>query len=205
MRSTAATVKNFLGAFTDQHQTLGAGSFGVVKRFEHRKSGETRAVKYVPLIDEQSLVDWEREETVLRALAASSDLRSLHVVRLFGSWVGDIDSVRTGAFNMEMCDRTVLTDIQLRAPNVPPVRTALVWAAQLMKGLAFLHSLDFLHRDLKPNNVMLQGPGDSAVLKIGDMGSSRKYAVLMSSEVGTLPYRPPEILMAADVIEAGPG
>ena len=147
----------------------------------------------------------QNPQMAMQTLAASTDNSTNFIVRLYSSWVGMVGPTRTGMFVMEVCDRTVLDDILRRAPLVQPLLAALRWAHHLMRGLALIHSLSLLHRDLKPNNVMLHGLGDSAVLKIGDMGSSRKYAVLMSSEVGTLPYRPPEILMAADIIEAGPG
>lgn len=204
-RSAAPNLAKFQADLVNQHRMLGTGSFGVVKLFKDRFTGEQRAVKYVPLDCSESLAEWEREESVLLSLAASRDLNSAqHIVRLFSSWVGAVDSTKTGVFVMEACDRSVLEDIQRRAPRPAPLAAALTWAVQLMRGLAFLHGLDLLHRDLKPNNVLLQGAGDSAVLKIADLGSSRRGAALMTAAVATLPYRAPEILMGAEITEAGP-
>lgn len=204
MRSAAKALADFQANLIDECKILGAGSFGVVKLFRDRATGHLRAVKYVPLGRDPSLAEWEREESVLWALAASTHPSSRYVVRLFASWAGHFESRHTGAFVMEACDRSVLQDIEMRVPHIPPLGVALRWAAQLMSGLSLLHSLNVLHRDLKPNNVLLQGPGDDAVLKIADMGSSRREAPLMTSAMATVPYRPPEMLLAEEVVEAGP-
>jgi len=205
MRSNAITQAKFLSELRPVHQTLGSGTFGVVKLFVDRLTGENRAVKYVQVTDSHTAKDWEREELTLQMLAEVASPSAEYIVRLFSSWMGGAaPSKRTGVFVMEACDRSVLDDLRRRAPAVPPLLVALRWASQMMEGLALLHSLDLLHRDIKPNNVLLQGPGDTAVVKIADMGSSRRSAPLMTSVSQTLPYRAPEILMAAEIVEAGP-
>ena len=205
VRSPLATLKLFMEDLIDGRKKLGEGSFGVVKLFRDRQSGESRAVKYVTLRGADSLAEWEREELALKTLTAAADPGAQHFVRLYRSWVGQTTSNQTGVFVMEACDRSVLQDLLKRAPSAPPLLVALTWACQLMKGLVLLHSLGLVHRDLKPNNVLLQGPGDSAVIKIADLGSARRFGpVLMTAAVQTLPYRAPEILLGAEIIEAGP-
>jgi len=68
--------------------------------------------------------------------------------------------------------------------------TALRWSAQLVHGALFLHSQGFIHRDLKPNNLLLSQAGD---LKISDLGivrdsSSDAYLTLSGDQIGSVLY-----------------
>ncbi len=68
--------------------------------------------------------------------------------------------------------------------------TALRWCAQLLKGLGYLHAQGYIHRDLKPNNLLLTTSGD---LKIGDLGilrdvSADAYLTLSGDQIGSVLY-----------------
>lgn len=68
---------------------------------------------------------------------------------------------------------------------------------QLLKGLAYCHSHNILHRDLKPQNLLINKNG---VLKLADFGLARAFGVpvvFFSAEVVTLWYRPPDVLFGA--------
>ena len=65
----------------------------------------------------------------------------------------------------------------------------------ILEGVNAMHSSRAIHRDLKPENIFINSNGD---LKIGDFGISRTYGVSskpMSSEVVTMYYRAPEIVL----------
>ncbi|KAK3598266.1 hypothetical protein CHS0354_022583 [Potamilus streckersoni] len=71
---------------------------------------------------------------------------------------------------------------------------------QLLNGLYFIHSNKIMHRDLKPQNILITKYG---VLKIADFGLAREFSVpsgdgqpkQYTNCVVTLWYRPPELLL----------
>lgn len=70
---------------------------------------------------------------------------------------------------------------------------------QLLKGLAFCHSHNVLHRDLKPQNLLINKNGE---LKLADFGLARAFGIPVkcySAEVVTLWYRPPDVLFGAKI------
>lgn len=65
---------------------------------------------------------------------------------------------------------------------------------QIVSGVSYLHALQIMHRDLKPDNILIQND----VIKIADFGLSRYTTIkniTYSSHVVTLPYRAPEIVL----------
>jgi len=68
---------------------------------------------------------------------------------------------------------------------------------QLLKGIAFCHEHRVLHRDLKPQNLLINKRGD---LKLADFGLARAFGIPVRSyshEVVTLWYRAPDVLMGS--------
>lgn len=70
-----------------------------------------------------------------------------------------------------------------------------LFLAQLLRGLAYCHKRRILHRDLKPQNLLINRSGE---LKLADFGLARAQSVptkTYSNEVVTLWYRPPDVLL----------
>jgi negative regulator of the PHO system len=68
---------------------------------------------------------------------------------------------------------------------------------QLLRGVAFCHERHVLHRDLKPQNLLINRRGE---LKLADFGLARAFGIpvnTFSNEVVTLWYRAPDVLLGS--------
>lgn len=68
---------------------------------------------------------------------------------------------------------------------------------QLLRGIAFCHDNRVLHRDLKPQNLLINTKGQ---LKLADFGLARAFGIpvnTFSNEVVTLWYRAPDVLLGS--------
>lgn len=68
---------------------------------------------------------------------------------------------------------------------------------QLLRGIAFCHDNRVLHRDLKPQNLLINNKGQ---LKLADFGLARAFGIpvnTFSNEVVTLWYRAPDVLLGS--------
>lgn len=79
---------------------------------------------------------------------------------------------------------------------LPPI-TIKSFMHQLLKGIDFCHTNRVLHRDLKPQNLLINAKGQ---LKLGDFGLARAFGIpvnTFSNEVVTLWYRAPDVLLGS--------
>ncbi|OHT04473.1 Glycogen synthase kinase-3 [Tritrichomonas foetus] len=86
-------------------------------------------------------------------------------------------------------------NLSFRVSNMKPPRILVkLFSFQLFSGLAYLHHIGITHRDIKPQNILIDP--DSGVLKIGDFGSAKKLGNNENSVtyIASRYYRSPELL-----------
>src|ERR1700677_2261469 len=168
---------------------LGSGGFGVVMLARHDESGVLVAIKYLNpdlSADQEFTTQFRGEAEVLAAL----DDRN--VVRLYEY----VESQSGAAIVMELIDGVTLRAILARQGGTTPEAALVILQGSLL-GLAAAHWHGVVHRDYKPENVLVDGEG---VSKLTDFGIAAR-AGDRPFPAGTLPYAAPEQIAGAP---AGP-
>ena len=170
--------------------TVGQGSFAVVWRAEHSETGEVAAVKEINTarLSPKLLEGLQREVAVLQRA------RHPHIVRLHS--IFRRPKAERLYLVLEYCAGGDLAHHVRRHGRVAETE-AQVLTQQLASGLRCLRQHNLMHRDLKPQNLLLSGPLDAGgVLKIADFGFARdvQEAGLAETLCGSPLYMAPEIL-----------
>ena len=89
---------------------------------------------------------------------------------------------------------------RLKTPEAISREEAIAISRQLVGGLAAIHAAGIIHRDIKPNNVMLDYSGPEVCVSIMDFGLARLHTAETTIAAGSLiagtpGYMPPEILL----------
>lgn len=197
------TEEDLCGVVVASHRLesrLGGGGFADVYLGRHEFLARTSAVKLLRrslAASETTRRRFQREAEVLAALGHPN------VVRLID--YGVLPSGRPFLVTELVEGQTLRARLDNGVP-IPP-ETALEWAKQLARGLAALHALGVVHRDLKPTNVMVSAAKNE--LKILDLGiarwlepGDRTRLTEAGRLLGTPKYSAPEQLL--DPASAGP-
>ena len=122
------------------------------------------------------------------------ELRHTNVVRLYD--VIHTESKLMLVFEFMEQDLKRYMDMHGNRGALDPV-TVRSFMFQLLKGTAFCHENRVLHRDLKPQNLLINKRGE---LKLADFGLARAFGIpvnTFSNEVVTLWYRAPDVLLGS--------
>jgi serine/threonine-protein kinase len=159
---------------------LGSGASGRVVLARRDHDGAEVAIKYLSdeLKTDMGFVARFRHEARLLGT-----LQSQYHARL----IDYVESGRGAAIVMELINGVSLREI-LRSEGPTGPEAALTVLKGSLQGLASAHALGVVHRDFKPENVMVQGDGTS---KLVDFGIAVK-AGEGASAAGTPPYMAPE-------------
>jgi len=170
-------------------QNLGRGMFSSVVRATDRRSGEPVALKIVRN-NETMRKAGMKEIDILKDIAANDPEDKKHIIRLLRSF--DHKGHLVMVFeNLSMNLREILKkfgrDVGI---NIKAIRA---YAQQLFMGLSLLKKCQYLHADLKPDNILVNEA--RSALKICDLGSASPI-----TENATAPYLVSRFYRAPEVI-----
>ncbi|XP_063933179.1 cyclin-dependent kinase 5 homolog [Zophobas morio] len=167
---------------------IGEGTYGIVYKAQNTESGDVVALKRIRLDSEDEGVPC----TAIREISLLKELKHPNIVRLFD--VLHTEKKLTLVF--EYCEQDLrrFMDACGGEINYLQVKSFLF---QLLRGVAFCHEHHVLHRDLKPQNLLINKYGE---LKLADFGLARAFGIPVrhySNEVVTLWYRAPDVLLGS--------
>ncbi|CAB3365801.1 Hypothetical predicted protein [Cloeon dipterum] len=168
-------------------EQLGEGSYATVFKGYSNLTGQPVALKEIRLQEEEGAPFTAiREASLLKGLK-HSNIVTLHDI---------IHTRETLTFVFEYV-HTDLSQYMERHPGGLSTKNTQLFLFQLLRGLNYCHKRRVLHRDVKPQNLLISEIGE---LKLADFGLARAKSVpshTYSHEVVTLWYRPPDVLLGS--------
>jgi serine/threonine protein kinase len=173
----------------EKQEKLGEGTYGIVYKALDTRTNEPVALKCIRLAQEEEGIP----ATAIREISIMKELHHPNIVELREV----VHSGGTLTLVLEYLDQDLKQYLERHKDPLPPnlVRS---YAYQIIAGLCYCHSHRVIHRDLKPANLLINRQG---YIKLGDFGLARTFTVpirVLTHEVITLWYRPPEILLASE-------
>ncbi|XP_057600227.1 serine/threonine-protein kinase 36 isoform X2 [Hippopotamus amphibius kiboko] len=165
-------------------EMIGEGSFGRVYKGRRKYSAQVVALKFIPKLgrSEKELKNLQREIEIMRGL------RHPNIVHMLDSFETDKEVVVVTDYAEGELFQILEDDGKLPEDQVQAI------AAQLVSALYYLHSHRILHRDMKPQNILLAKDGG---IKLCDFGFARAMStntMVLTSIKGTPLYMSPELV-----------
>ncbi|KAJ7151453.1 Pkinase-domain-containing protein, partial [Mycena crocata] len=172
-----------------QLEKLGEGTYATVFKGRSKTTNEIVALKEIHLDAEEGT-----PSTAIREISLLKELKHVNILRLH-----DVIHTETKLILVfEFCEQDLkrYMDQHGNRGALDP-GTVRSFMFQLLKGTNFCHENQVLHRDLKPQNLLINRKME---LKLGDFGLARAFGVpvnTFSNEVVTLWYRAPDVLLGS--------
>jgi len=178
-------------------EKIGEGTYGIVYKAKDRITSQFVALKKIRLETESEGVP----STAIREISLLKELEHPGIVQLLD--VVHADQKLYLVFEYLDKDLKKLMDDYARENMTDggtgglPEPLAMSYLKQLLEGIAYCHKHRVLHRDLKPQNLLIDKVGR---IKLADFGLARAFGFPVRTythEVVTLWYRAPEILLGS--------
>uniref|UniRef100_A0A914D1F6 Cell division protein kinase 5 n=1 Tax=Acrobeloides nanus TaxID=290746 RepID=A0A914D1F6_9BILA len=144
---------------------IGEGTYGTVFKARNKDTNELVALKLVRLDDEDEGVP----SSALREVCLLKEINHPNVVRLYD--VLHHDKKLTIVF--EYCEQDLKKFFESCKGEIDK-NTIKLLMRQILQGLAFCHAHNILHRDLKPQNLLINS---KLQLKLADFGLARAFGI----------------------------
>ncbi|KAF8787237.1 Cyclin-dependent kinase 7 like protein [Argiope bruennichi] len=176
---------------------LGEGQFATVYKARDVTNGTIVAVKKIKVGSRTEAKDGINR-TAIREIKFLRDLSHPNVISLL-----DVFGSKS---NVSLVFDFMDTDLEIVIKDPQIILTPghiKAYTIMTLQGLEYLHANWILHRDLKPNNLLINSDG---ILKIGDFGLAKNYGSpnkVYSHQVVTRWYRAPELIFGATIYATG--
>ncbi|KAJ3413969.1 hypothetical protein HDV05_007258 [Chytridiales sp. JEL 0842] len=163
---------------------VGKGAFGKVRIVEKRDTRKLYALKY---INKLQMIRQRATQNIFRERSILESLDHPLIVNLRYAFQDDenvfmvLDLMMGGDLRFHLERNGGFSEGEVR-----------LWAAELVCGISYLHSMGVVHRDLKPDNILLDAQGHA---HLTDFNIAVRYqpSKPLKSHSGTLAYMAPEI------------
>jgi len=191
---------------------LGTGAFGSVIQARVVETNETVCLKQVPMSSVERCKESGQPCEVLALHELGRRGGHPNIMKLHDAFVGKgVESSKTGNkigdfyyFVMEYFPDTLARVLRhCRTYEFPSLNETqiVLYAYQLFRGLNYMHAMGYVHLDIKPQNVLINGQDNR--LALCDFGCARRVYVDATTPrpyIQSRHYRAPEVLLGADRI-----
>lgn len=165
---------------------IGEGSYGVVFKCRNKDNGQIVAIKKFMESEDDPVI----RKIALREIRMLKQLKHINLVNLLEVF----RKKRRLHLVFEYCDHTVLHELDRNPRGVPGEQVKnIMW--QTLQAVNFCHKRNCIHRDVKPENILLTKRG---IVKLCDFGFATMFTgpdAYYTDYVATRWYRAPELLV----------
>ncbi|XP_023019651.2 serine/threonine-protein kinase TBK1 isoform X1 [Leptinotarsa decemlineata] len=182
---------------------LGSGAFGVVSLWKNNENDDLIAIKkckfqtHINLTAKQK-ERWHNEVDIMKIINHPNVIKYKKIPLDLESALLKHNPTKLPLLPMEYCRKGNLRHVLCKSKHISGLEEQDVRyiLEDISSGLQHLHNLKITHRDIKPDNIVLQHCDDrigNTVYKIIDLGYAKELGDTVVSFVGTLHYLAPEI------------
>ncbi|KAI0031364.1 kinase-like domain-containing protein [Vararia minispora EC-137] len=168
------------------HRVVGKGAFGTVQVIEHKSTKSLYACKYV---DKQKCLKAKAIHHILQERRLLEKIDHPHVVNLRFAFQDNtncffvLDFLAGGSLRHHLKTQGRFSEQAVR-----------LWTAELSSAIAYLHGRGIIHRDVKPDNILLDSKGHAHISDFNIAVYTRDMTRPHTTVAGSVAYMAPEVI-----------